>query len=65
MRFIVNFVIPVFRATRQMKQQVRDFNEKMGQKGPQTNGAQAHKPPPSPTPKAKSGDYIDFEEVRN
>jgi hypothetical protein len=45
-----------------MKQQVKDFQEKMGQTGPQTTATHTEKPS---APKAKAGDYIDFEEIRN
>lgn len=58
-RFIFNFVIPVYRATRQMKGQVREFQERM----------QGQTPPPDfeqqqAKPKVKEGDYIDFEEIK-
>jgi hypothetical protein len=46
-----------------MKQQVRDFHEKMGQTGPQTNNNN-QSATPQPHPKPKTGDYIDFEEIR-
>lgn len=61
-RFIFNFVIPVFRATRQMKSQVKDFQSRMQQDQEQTyqkqSTSQAHKSD------VKKGDYIDFEEVK-
>jgi hypothetical protein len=64
LRFIFNFVIPVYRATRQMRGQMRDFQQKMqGQQASQETFQQN-----STTQKEKSsvkeGDYIDFEEIK-
>ena len=61
-RFIFNFVIPVYRATRQMKGQMRDFQSRMqqGQEGfEQNDNAQK-----SAKSKVKREDYIDFEEIK-
>ena len=57
-RFIFNFVIPVFRATRQMKSQMRDFQSRM-----QHQEQEEFQQKPTRT-EAKQGDYIDFEEVK-
>ena len=61
-RFIFNFVIPVYRATRQMKGQMRDFQSRMqqGQEGFEQNG-NAQK---SAKSQSKREDYIDFEEIK-
>jgi len=61
-RFIFNFVIPVYRATRQMKGQMRDFQSRMqqGQEGFEQN-ANAQKNAKS---QSKREDYIDFEEIK-
>ena len=60
-RFIVNFIIPVYRATRQMKSQVREFQEKMqGQQAPQEDFSTTNKPKSA----VKEGEYIDFEEIK-
>jgi Sec-independent protein translocase protein TatA len=63
-RFIFNFVIPVYRATRQMRGQMRDFQQKMqGQQGSQESfeqNATSQKEKSS----VKEGDYIDFEEIK-
>jgi len=60
-RFIFNFIIPVVRTASQMKRQVREFQDKMNT-GNQYHETQAPQPKPSPRP--KSEDYIDFEEVK-
>lgn len=55
----MNFVIPVYRATRQMKSQVRDFQERMqGQQSQEEVFQKRNKTP------EKEGDYIDFEEIK-
>ena len=59
-RFIFNFVIPLYRATRQMKSQVRDFQEKMQGQQPSDDFSAAQKPPRP----VKEGEYIDFEEIK-
>lgn len=65
-RFIFNFVIPVMRAARQMKNQVKDFQDRMGSQQFQGNVTeeQSTQPQRHHSPKPKSGDYIDFEEVK-
>ena len=40
-RFIFNFVIPVFRATRQMSSQVKDFQNKMSSRSSKTFSSNA------------------------
>ena len=61
-RFIFNFVIPVFRATRQMKNQMKDFQAKM-QEQQQGSTSTFHKPEAAKE-KVKKEDYIDFEEIK-
>lgn len=60
-RFIVGFVIPVWKVTSKVKKQVRDFQSQVNQHqaGPQ----QPHHQTTTPAPKAE-GDYIEFEEVK-
>jgi hypothetical protein len=61
-RFVFSFLIPVYRATRQMRSQMKDFHNRMeGQQDYQhtsANADEAHKS------KVKEGDYIDFEEIK-
>ncbi len=72
-RFIFNFLIPVIRAARQMKSQVKDFQDRMnsqeypGNVHGQTFQGTASRPQDQSkrqSPKTKAGDYIDFEEVK-
>jgi hypothetical protein len=68
-RFIFNFLVPVFRATRQMKQQVRDFQSGVNGQGNYQGAKSNYNTDPGPKPqqreeKPRSGDYIDFEDVK-
>lgn len=70
-RFVFNFLVPIFRVSRQVKQQVRDFQNHMQaqqQQSYQHSNTAQRQPGASTTssnsPKEKSGDYIDFEEIK-
>ena len=65
--FLFRFLIPVFRASRQMRNNIKNFQNQMQNQeelnqtqnpgfGTNNNGKEA--------PKPKAGDYIDFEEVK-
>ena len=56
-QFIFKFLLPVMRATRQVKDQMRGFQSKMQEQ--QENNFQQ----PKETQK-KAGDYIDYEEIK-
>lgn len=57
-QLIFNFVLPIYRTTKQVRRSFRDMQERM-------NGQQAQAPKQSARPKGKPvGDYIDFEEVK-
>ena len=59
-KLIFDFVIPIYKTTRQVKQRFRDMHNHMN--GKQT---QAAKTQPTKTEKKPVGDYIDFEEVKD
>jgi hypothetical protein len=59
--FVFNFVIPIFRATRQMRDQVRDFHQKMEQKNREYMNSASQSPRAA---EKVEGDYIDFEEIK-
>lgn len=61
-RFVFNFLIPVFRATRQMRSQVKDFQNKMEEEQNFRNNANSTTGPQQ-KPAARK-DYIDFEEIK-
>jgi hypothetical protein len=60
-RFIFNFLVPVARTTRHVRQQFRNMQEHADQ---QTRPAEPQRPG-QPTQKPPAGDYIDFEEVKD
>jgi hypothetical protein len=63
-RFVAGFVIPVYRTSKQFRQQVRnmqahtedEMNARNQKSRPSENRGPSHKQP--------SGDYIDFEEIK-
>lgn len=61
---IFRLIIPVYRATRQIKKGFREMQEKMNSQmgGESPFGPSAPQQPTQPQP--KKGDYIDFEEVK-
>lgn len=59
-KFIFDFIIPIYRTTKQMKGQVKNMQEKMRE---QEKSQQMHSTA-TPTQKAKREDYIDFEEIK-
>jgi len=65
-RFVFNFLVPVVRASRQIKRQVRDFQSRMQEQNQQSQGPE-HTPNNNSSAQrttASKGDYIDFEEVK-
>jgi len=65
-QFIFKLVIPVYMATRKIKKGFREMQSKVQEQ--QMNQQQGFNPQPSspqPQAKTKTGDYIDFEEVRS
>lgn len=68
-RLIFDFIIPVYRTTRKIKQGFRDMHQQMNQHAQQYNQGSQHNQPNQPfnqaTNKGNSGDYIDFEEIKD
>ena len=61
-RLVFNFIIPVYKTTRQVKKQFREMNERMND--PQQNSGQPGQTQREPDPITRVGEYIDFEEVK-
>ncbi|AWO01427.1 hypothetical protein DLD77_06840 [Chitinophaga alhagiae] len=65
-KLVFDFIIPVYRGTKQVRRQVRDMQQHMQEQFRQQQ--QQQQAPPQPTspsaPKREKGDYIDFEEVK-
>ena len=62
-QFVFNFLVPVFRTTRHVRQQFRNMRDGMGEQPQQ----QADTRPPGERHSSTRGpaeDYIDFEEVK-
>ena len=62
-KFIFEFVIPIFRTTREVKKKMNEFQQNMHKhaESSRTSSTNNEKPPVS---KPKSDDYIDFEEIK-
>jgi hypothetical protein len=58
-KLIFDFIIPVYKTTRQMKDKIRQAQERMEQQQQQQNSAK-----PNINPKVHEGEYIDYEEVK-
>jgi hypothetical protein len=63
-RLVFDFVIPIYRTTRKVKQTFREMNERMNAQ--QNNrSSQPQQENNSGNKKSPLGDYIDFEEVKD
>lgn len=65
-KLIFEFIIPVYKTTKQMKQKMADLHQKMEQQQRQ-NAAAASQPGPAnqkTQSKSVAGDYIDYEEIK-
>jgi hypothetical protein len=65
-RFVFNFLVPVARVTRQVRQQFRNMQEGTGgqqqaERPRQSAGTQQSR---RSAPSGPDGDYIDFEEIK-
>jgi hypothetical protein len=63
-QFIFKLVIPVYSATRKIKKGFREMNSRMEEQMRQQQSP-SNPQQPSPQPKPKAGEYIDFEEVKS
>ncbi|MDP4214419.1 MAG: DUF4834 family protein [Bacteroidota bacterium] len=66
-RFIGGFLLPLYRTTRQMRQQFHDMNGRSNGSGANTTNTGSNSKDQPGNPKSRSskvGEYIDFEEVK-
>lgn len=66
-RFIVNFLIPVVKTTRQVKKQFDSVREQQAYQQQAQQSHQYQKAKPSPVQKnskASDSDYLEFEEIK-
>ena len=61
-KFIFEFLVPLFTATKQMQQNIRSMQQDMNRQQQRTNTQT--QPTVHPEQKAPEHDYIDFEEVK-
>ena len=62
-KLIFEFIIPLYKTTKDVKQKVADMQQKMAEQQRQAQSAQAHKTAPKKETSI-GGDYIDYEEVK-
>ncbi len=65
-RFVFNFLVPLFNTTRMVKNQMNDLNRKMQDAQRQANASQGYQNPQQQMHQkpSRDADYIDFEEVK-
>jgi Sec-independent protein translocase protein TatA len=64
-KLIVDFIMPVSRATKQMRHQMKGMQEKMEEQYRAQSGYPKQNPTPEHTEsKPDKADYIDFEEIK-
>lgn len=65
-KLVVNFIIPVYKTTKQVKKSFRDMQDRMQEQHQQQSAAYQQQQPSTATKKQQPlGDYIDFEEVKD
>ncbi|MET0394198.1 MAG: hypothetical protein ABW019_13715 [Chitinophagaceae bacterium] len=61
---VFRFIIPVYRTSRQVRNQFRQMNQHMQEQVRQQQGAARPAADAQPKPQKPAGDYIDFEEIK-
>ena len=62
-KLVFNFIIPVYRTTKQMKAKMNDMQEHINRQQQQYQNQAASKPEPA-RKTVPSDDYIEFEEIK-
>ena len=63
-RFVFNFLVPVARTTKHVRQQFRNMQDVQEEMRQRQESQVRPQQPQRPAQKPPSGDYIDFEEVK-
>jgi hypothetical protein len=66
-KLIFDFIIPVYRTSRDIRRKFRDINQQMGDRMNQFNRSQSQgqaQAEPQPKKPVTGKDYIDFEEIK-
>ena len=61
---VFRLIIPVYKTTRQMKKKLREMNDRMQEEQMKQQGFDQPSAAQKSSPVTRSGDYIDFEEVK-
>ena len=63
-RLVFHFIIPIYKTTRQVKNQFREMHSRMQDNMSQQPPNQQSATPATENKKQQAGDYIDFEELK-
>jgi predicted permease len=63
-KLVFDFIIPIYQATKQVKQKVNEMHRNVNEQMNQQERNQYTTTPQEAPPKKKSDDYIEFEEVK-
>jgi hypothetical protein len=63
-KLVFDFIIPIYQATKQVKQKVNEMHRNVNEQMNQQQHNQYTAPPQEAPSKKKSDDYIEFEEVK-
>jgi 23S rRNA maturation mini-RNase III len=63
-KLIFDFIIPIYQATKQVKQKVNQMHHNVNEQMNQQQQSQYTATTQKPLPKKKNDDYIEFEEVK-
>jgi hypothetical protein len=64
-RFIFDFLIPVYRASKKVQEQFRNMHQQMNDQQSSYSSTHADHRQSAAAPKTSSRDYIDFEEIKD
>ncbi|RYF85664.1 MAG: hypothetical protein EON98_05960 [Chitinophagaceae bacterium] len=63
-RLVFDFIIPIYKTTKKVKQTFREMNERMNGQQPENSSSTHKNTSATDAKKSTLGDYIDFEEVK-
>ena len=61
---VFRFIIPIYKTTRQVKKKFREMHDHVQKEQMKQEGFNQASNPQNPSPKPRSSDYIDFEEIK-
>ena len=63
-KLIFDFIVPIYQTTKQVKQKVNEIHRNMNEQANQQQRKEFNSSANPASPKPKSDDYIEFEEVK-